>query len=133
MASSSGSGRAVAARAEAARESTVRAYPAAVVCPRDAAPPRGVVCRDPSRDDAAPPRGVAATAPAPRRYFAHGLLAKWHTCCCCGLSVYYVLGALGAPWVIFNTVLLTIILHLFSSIVACVGRCCLQEDVPEDS
>ncbi|KAH8050055.1 ATPase [Aureococcus anophagefferens] len=58
--------------------------------------------------------------------FAHNTLAKYHASCCCVMSVYQILGSIGAPWIVFNTGLLTIAFHLFSAITNCVGVCCIQ-------
>ena len=64
--------------------------------------------------------------------FAHNTLAKYHASCCCVMSVYQILGSIGAPWIVFNTGLLTIAFHLFSAITNCVGVCCIQAP-PKDA
>jgi ABC-type multidrug transport system ATPase subunit len=65
-------------------------------------------------------------------YFAHGLLCKYHSSCCCGMCTYMMLYIFGAPFVWFNTCTLTLLIHMFAALVNCVGRCCLQEPKAED-
>jgi hypothetical protein len=66
-------------------------------------------------------------------YFAHGLLCKYHSTCCCAMCCYMFMSIFGASWFVwFNTCTLTLLFHMFAAVTNCVGRCCLQEPKVED-
>ena len=66
-------------------------------------------------------------------YFAHGLLCKYHSTCCCAMCCYMFMSIFGASWFVwFNTCTLTLLFHMFAAVTNCVGRCYLQEPKVED-